>query len=87
MEELKLIEIVSKTKGKTKTAFKAILDYRRGLISERQMIIAVTENKHRVFSTIPKYFGNCDDNIRIAKVINQLIYNKSNSTLNMMCSY
>lgn len=87
MEELKLIEIVRNTKGQTREAFDAILKYRRGLIDERRMIIAVTENKHRVFRTIPKFFGGCDDNIRVAKVLQQLIYSRSNRELNMLAQF
>ena len=84
MEELKLLEIIRNTSGRTRDTFKAILDYRRGNISERRMIITVTENKHRVFTTIPRFFGCCDDNIGTAKVLNQLIYSHTNITLNMM---
>ena len=87
MEELKLIEIIGNTKGRTRQAFESILGYRRGTVDERRMIIDVTENKHGVFTTIPRFFGNCDDNIGVAKVLNQLIYSRSNSTLNMMRSY
>lgn len=87
MAEAKLIEMIRSTKGRARTALMAILEYRRGNIDERRMIIAVTENKHALFSTIPKFFGNCDDNIGVAKVLQQLIYSRSNTTLNMLRAY
>lgn len=87
MEELKLLEMLRSTKGRARVAISAILEYRRGNISERRMIIAVTENKHALFSVIPGFFGNCDDNVGVAKVLQQLIYGCSNPTLNMLRAY
>lgn len=80
-EDVKLLEMIRATTGKTRDALSAILNYRRGKIDERRMIITVTENKHRLFSVIPKFFGGCSDNIGTADVLSRLIYNRGLNTV------
>lgn len=87
MVEFKLLEMIRLTKGRAKVALSAILDYRRGRIDERRMIITVTEYKHALFSVIPKFFGGCSDNIGTANVLSQLIYNRGLNTVELMNCY
>ncbi len=76
MAEAKLLTMIRHTTGKTQEALKAILGFRRGEVSERNMKIAVYKNAKRLLNILPKYFGGTSTDEATTKVLGQLIYGR-----------